>query len=167
VFAPGGNSDEWTDFMAGPGTVDKIDLAGFDRHFHLGDILSKTTQNGPNAIIDFGRGDSLTLDNVSKTNLHFDDFVGLKSTSKDFGGDGTSDLLWRSDNGQVITWSMNGHTYGGANLGTLAANWQIADTGDIDNDGRQDILFRDTSGDLVVWKMNGGTHTGYDFGRVR
>ncbi|MBW7970285.1 VCBS repeat-containing protein [Bradyrhizobium sp. BR 10289] len=166
VYGKGGGADVWTDFVAGAGSADKIDLTSFGRHLHLGNILSQTTQNGSDATIDFGGGDTVTLQNVNKSDLHADDFIGLKSTSNDFGGNGTSDLLWRSDTGAVVSWSMNNHTYAGVSLGTVDNSWKISDTGDIDNDGRQDLLWRDNSGELVVWRMNGSTYTGIDLGHV-
>jgi len=42
----------------------------------------------------------------------------------DFDGNGTSDILWRNDNGQTALWEMNGaQTIAAADLGTIGATW--------------------------------------------
>jgi hypothetical protein len=41
----------------------------------LADILALTTQNGPNTVISFGGGNTITLQNVTLSNLSDDDFI--------------------------------------------------------------------------------------------
>ena len=80
--------------------------------------------------------------------------------TKDFNGDGKSDILWRnSTSGEVDIWHMNGTTLasGGA-VATLPAAWQIQGTGDFNGDGKSDILWRNTTRvNVDIWHMNGTT----------
>lgn len=73
VFATGDGADVITDFTAGAGSLDKIDLSGLAG---LDDFLDLVlTQDGANTVIDLGGGDSVTLTNVIVGNLHQDDFL--------------------------------------------------------------------------------------------
>jgi hypothetical protein len=48
----------------------------------------------------------------------------------DFNGDGTSDILWRNSNGDVVTWLMGGGTIvSSADLGVIPTSWTIVPTG--------------------------------------
>ena len=76
VFAAGNSADTITDFVAGSGTVDRINLTAFS-NLTLQYVLTHTTQVGSHAVIDFGGGDTLTLLNVNKATLNVDDFVGV------------------------------------------------------------------------------------------
>jgi hypothetical protein len=80
----------------------------------------------------------------------------------DFNGDGASDILWRTNVGSLVDWSMHGSQVtsseavtfqGGA--ATPDASWSIAGIGDFNGDGKSDILWRSSNGDLVDWTMNG------------
>src|SRR3954447_18585959 len=73
-FAPGYGHDTIQDFVAGP-TEDKIDLTAFGSIHTLSDALSHATQAGADTVLDFGNGDTLTLQNVTKTSLTTEDFV--------------------------------------------------------------------------------------------
>ena len=79
----------------------------------------------------------------------------------DFGGDGKSDILWRSDSGQVSEWIMDGTTVvaGTVLLGGTAVpdNWHIAGVGDFGGDGKSDILWRNDDGQVSEWIMDGTT----------
>jgi len=90
---------------------------------------------------------------------------GLKATStiaahlhNDFNGDGRSDILWRSDSGELSDWLANangGFTDNAANSFTsVSTNWHVAGTGDFNGDGRSDILWRSDSGELSDWLAN-------------
>lgn len=75
--------------------------------------------------------------------------------ANDFNGDGRSDILWRSDAGNITDWL--GRTNGGfagnivnANL-ALSNDWQVAGTGDFNGDGRDDLLLRNTNGTVTNW----------------
>ncbi|MBV9219279.1 MAG: hypothetical protein JOY94_07670, partial [Methylobacteriaceae bacterium] len=44
----------------------------------------------------------------------------------DYNKDGTSDILWRNDNGDVKTWEMqNGVLLGTTDLGIVGPSWHI------------------------------------------
>jgi Ca2+-binding RTX toxin-like protein len=77
VAKVGGAADTITDFTAGAGTPDRIDVrafaaAGFQ---NINDVLAHAAQTGANTVIDFGGGDTLTLAGVTKGDLSADDFV--------------------------------------------------------------------------------------------
>ncbi|QPF82875.1 VCBS repeat-containing protein [Bradyrhizobium genosp. L] len=73
VFASGYGADTILDFKHAEG--DKIDVSGVAGIYSLADITAHATQSGANTIIDFGNGDTLTLNGVTKTNLVASDFV--------------------------------------------------------------------------------------------
>jgi Ca2+-binding RTX toxin-like protein len=75
VFTAAPGSDTITDFTAGAGTDDWIDLAGIAMLNDFADILANSTQVGADTVIDMGSGDTLTLLDVTRTTLHQDDFV--------------------------------------------------------------------------------------------
>ena len=79
---------------------------------------------------------------------------------RDFNGDGTSDILWRNSNGDVVIWFMQGGTIGSsADMGVIPAAWSIAGSGNFGGNCKSDILWRNASGDTVVWLMSAGTIT--------
>jgi hypothetical protein len=96
-----------------------------------------------------------------------DQDFGLVSTAwqvqqiGDFSGDGRADILWRnSSTNDVQLWNSvpNATTLAFANkdLGVVAANWQVAATGNFNGDAPDQILWRDTSaGDLQLWSGHG------------
>jgi VCBS repeat-containing protein len=71
VYASG--ADTVTDFSHAQG--DRIDLTGVSGIFNLADVSAHATQNGNNTVLDFGNGDTLTLNNVTASNLVAEDFV--------------------------------------------------------------------------------------------
>jgi Ca2+-binding RTX toxin-like protein len=75
----------------------------------------------------------------------------------DFSGDNISDILWRSNTGQIVVWQLNsaGKQAAGTTIGTLASSWHVEDTGDFNGDGKADILWRNDSGQIALWKMDG------------
>ena len=75
VYVRGGGADIFTDFTAGAGSVDKIDVTSFANIRTLDDVLARATQSGADAVIDFGNGDTITLQKVTKANLSADDFI--------------------------------------------------------------------------------------------
>src|SRR4029077_9355307 len=80
----------------------------------------------------------------------------------DFNGDGTSDFLWRNQNGTLVDWTMNGSqitslqtvTFGGSPA-TPNSSWNVAGIGDFNGDGKDDVLWRNTNGSLADGTMNG------------
>jgi hypothetical protein len=87
VYADGDGADTITDFRAPFQGLDKIDLTGVSGVQSLSDVLALATQNGPNAVINFGNGNSITLNNVAVSNLTADDFIFADLTT------GTAEML--------------------------------------------------------------------------
>ena len=92
--------------------------------------------------------------------------IAQPNINSDFNGNGTSDILWRSSNGALVDWSMNGSTISGSGYVTYQGNqiapdasWSIADISDFNADGSADVLWRQSSGALALWSMNGTTVT--------
>jgi serralysin len=76
VFALGGGADIYTDFAAGAGTDDAIELSGFGTAFdEYAEVLAAASQQDANVVIDFGTGDVITLLNTNLADLHQDDFL--------------------------------------------------------------------------------------------
>ena len=75
VFADGDGTDRINDFMAGAGTDDVIDLTGVSGVHTLSDVLAVATDDGIDATIDFGGGDTIVLQNVLVAQLHQNDFL--------------------------------------------------------------------------------------------
>jgi Ca2+-binding RTX toxin-like protein len=73
VYVDGGGADFITDFTRSQG--DRIDLTGVAGIFSLADVQSHATQQGPNAFIDFGGGNTITLANVTVGSFVASDFV--------------------------------------------------------------------------------------------
>jgi hypothetical protein len=82
--------------------------------------------------------------------------------ANDFNGDGISDILWRSDSGQLSNWLGNdagGFANNDANaFSNVPANWHVAGTGDFNGDGLTDVLWRSDTGQVSDWlgQANGG-----------
>ena len=76
IFSIGDGADTIQNFVAGAGTVDQIDLTGFDTAT-ANAAIAGATQVGANTVLDFGNGDTLTLIAVTAANLHADDFFVL------------------------------------------------------------------------------------------
>jgi VCBS repeat-containing protein len=72
IYANGGGADVITDFSHAQG--DKIDLTGVDNVFSLADVLALSSGT-TSTVINFGNGDSLTLNNVAPGSLVASDFV--------------------------------------------------------------------------------------------
>ncbi len=72
-FASGGGADRIVDFSRVQG--DRIDLTGVGNVGSFADLLSRATQSGANTVVDFGGGDVLTLDGVSRASLLGSDFA--------------------------------------------------------------------------------------------
>ena len=55
---------------------------------------------------------------------------------------------------------MNGGTAAStAGIGTLAASWSVAATGDFNDDTKADLLWHNTDGTIAIWLMNGTSVT--------
>ena len=85
VYADNGGADIVTDFNHGQG--DKIDLTGVTGISSLADVQAIATQVGLNTVLNFGGGNTLTLNNVTATNLTANDFIFT------IVGDGSDNIL--------------------------------------------------------------------------
>jgi len=78
--------------------------------------------------------------------------VVLDNAQQTFSGDGTSDILWRRNDGLTATWAMNGTAQAGSTLvGSVGNDWSIQGTGDFSGDGRDDILWQRNDGLVYLW----------------
>jgi Ca2+-binding RTX toxin-like protein len=75
TFVYSNGADAILDFAAGAGGIDVVDLRGVAGIQSLADVLSRATQVGANTVIDFGSGNTLTLNYVTKTSLVSGDFL--------------------------------------------------------------------------------------------
>ncbi|MBX9778457.1 MAG: hypothetical protein K2Y71_29130, partial [Xanthobacteraceae bacterium] len=110
VFIYSTGADAIRDFVAGVGGVDEIDLRAVAGITSLADVMARATQVGANTVIDFGGGNTLTLDNVNKNNLVSGDF--LFATAPASGVDLTASGLVL--NGTSVSFTIN-------NIGANAA----------------------------------------------
>ncbi len=86
--------------------------------------------------------------------------------ANDMNGDRRSDILWRSTNGTLAGWSMNGGaitsssalTMGGAAVNP-GSSWNVAGISDFNGDGNADVLWRNADGTLADWTMSGNVIT--------
>jgi hypothetical protein len=74
VFTDGAGDDTVTDFEAGAGTDDQLDVSDFG-FADLADLLASTNDAGADTVITLDGDDSLTLIGVSKADLQEDDFL--------------------------------------------------------------------------------------------
>ena len=169
-------ADTITDFSS----VDKIDLRSFTSLHGLSDVLALATQSGANTVINFGSGNTLTLQNVAKSSLVSSEFLLGNSTSAavthDLNGDNISDILWRNPTTGVTGFykmAAGGVFQGWQDVGGSSTSYGIVGTGDFNADGVTDILWRDnstgvtgyyqmnSSGNMVGWRDVGGSSTAY------
>ncbi|MBR0757879.1 VCBS repeat-containing protein [Bradyrhizobium jicamae] len=163
VFGPSDGSDIITDFVAGAHTDDRIDLSAF--HTTLAHALGHASQSGADTVFNFGNGDTLTLQSVTKANLNLDDFIGVPNKAvNDFNGDARSDLMTISNAAHtVFEWQMNGTQISASvTVGTInaAAGWNYIGNGDFNGDGKTDMLFiNSTTHGVAEWLLDGGQVT--------
>jgi Ca2+-binding RTX toxin-like protein len=156
--AAGLNGDTITDFSAG----DKIVITDVDpgsfTYSLSGNVLTYS-------------GGSVTLSNITAgVQAHAAAGGGVELTllpavspavghAGDFNGDGISDILWRSDSGQLTDWlgtGDGGYTPNAANaLQSVSNDWQIVGIGDFNGDGRDDIMWRSSDGHITNWLGTG------------
>lgn len=74
--------------------------------------------------------------------------------STDINGDGTPDVIWKSDNGDVAAWVVgNGQIISMQRFGSMQG-WQAAGTGDVNHDGTGDLIWQSGSGEVAAWLFN-------------
>jgi serralysin len=79
-----------------------------------------------------------------------------KVAPHDLDGNGKSDILWRTDDGQAFSWALDSFAFTQGSLGGQSTAWQhnVA-TADFNGDGRSDILWRHDDGRIGMWIMCG------------
>jgi Ca2+-binding RTX toxin-like protein len=92
LFVFNGGQDVITDFAAGPGLGDRIDLTDFPDVRTLADVMAVATQQGTNTVLSFNGGHSLTLNNVVPGSLTADDFI-FSSVGQILNGTSGNDIL--------------------------------------------------------------------------
>jgi hypothetical protein len=161
VIAPGGGTDDITDFVH---NADRIDLSAFSNLHSFGDVMSLATTVNGNTVIDFGNGDTLTLDGVVKGTLGAADFVlsvggvSPKHDIFDFNGDLKNDLFFGNDTSHgVATWLLNGtQVTASPQIGVVTAGWDFTASGDFNGDHKTDLLFTNaTTHGVAMWQMDG------------
>lgn len=74
IFENGTGDDVITDFTAGAGSDDVIDVSDFG-FTDFADLLAATNDSGADTVITLDGDDSVTLIGVQEANLHEDDFL--------------------------------------------------------------------------------------------
>lgn len=77
VYTPADPAATIVGFIAGASTDDQIDLQAFVAAgiHNLAAVLALATQVGADTVLDFGGGNTVTLQGVTRANLHADDFI--------------------------------------------------------------------------------------------
>jgi hypothetical protein len=91
----------------------------------------------------------------------------LPRVSNDFNADGSQDIVFEDDAGNLAAWYMSGDAllssafFTPRNVGD--ARWRGVGAGDFNNDGKPDLLFQHSDGSLAAWYLNGVTLTSASF----
>jgi hypothetical protein len=91
--------------------------------------------------------------------------------TRDVDGDNNTDVLWRTDGGNLAVWLMDGNHIIGADylrigstaINTPAKDWHPLGLLDANGDGNGDILWRTDSGALAIWQLDGNQITSADY----
>ena len=76
----------------------------------------------------------------------------------DLNGDGTVDILWQHNNGQVHFWPIvNGQRQGGINISSpVGPEWRLIGARDLNGDKTDDILWQHNNGQVHYWPILNG-----------
>ncbi len=92
----------------------------------------------------------------AKANFGPFDGWSVKDGSRDFNGDGKTDLLWTNANGAASVWTMNGLKATAIADHGPYAGWKLVDAaGDYNGDGKADLRWVKDNGEVSLWLMNG------------
>jgi hypothetical protein len=88
------------------------------------------------------------------------------AVSRDFNGDGTSDVFWRDNaNGHIGVWTMHDGVQSWQDLGSSNVDHKVAGFGDFNGDGTVDVLWRDnSSGQVAIGEMHNNVPSWRDLG---
>jgi Ca2+-binding RTX toxin-like protein len=147
VYADGGEADFVGDFNHGQN--DRIDLTGVNGIYSLADVQSHASQQGLNTLIDFGSGNTITLQNVALATLVASDFVFNNSLT---GTSGNDVLVGTSQIDGIFALDGNDSLQGLAGNDTLDGGW-----------GFDRAVYTDATGAITV-NLQAGTVTGAGVG---
>ena len=153
VYADNGGADMVTDFSHGQG--DKIDLTGVTGIYSLADVQAIAAQVGPNTVINFGVGNTLTLNNVTLANLTASDFIFANPSSHIVGDNNDNVLVGTS----ATDWIQG---LGGNDMLQGLAGNDLLDGGT----GIDRAIYTDATGPITV-DLAAGTVSGRCVGRHR
>lgn len=77
------------------------------------------------------------------------------AAASDFNGDGTDDILWQHENGQVHFWPIrDGQRVDGFNISDpVGPPWRLVGSGDFNGDGTDDVLWQHENGQVHYWPV--------------
>ena len=174
-FVGGAGVDTFIDTTAGLNGDTISDLEAGERIVITDDILSSFAFSVSGNTLNF-TGGSLTFNAFFFGHWAYDAAPGggveiwkLNQNdhhpANDFSGDGRSDVLWRSDTGELTNWlgsGPGGFSPNGANAYTIVpTSWHIVGTGDFNGGGRDDILWRNDDGTITDWIANANGNGGF------
>jgi ELWxxDGT repeat protein len=121
----------------------------------IAEAIMRNTQTGESSMWSY----KSTAIGVQQTSIHGGNNLTWSIVgSRDFDGDGKSDILWRNLDGSTVLWLMNGAVIRESRFIHLGGNtdWTIAALGDFDGDTKADILWRNKqTGMTLMWLMDG------------
>lgn len=86
--------------------------------------------------------------------------VNPPSFHNDVNGDAKSDVILHRP-GSLAYWIMAGTTISRSKSFSVASDWRVVGTGDLDNDGRMDMVMMNSSREVYAWLGNGISFTAY------
>jgi Ca2+-binding RTX toxin-like protein len=153
VYRLGDGSDHILNFVAGPGTDDKVDLRAVPTVQSFAQLQLLMSQNGGNTVIDFGNGDTITLNGVLPGALSADDFLfNVAPVAQDGTASGNEDnaingALVASDvDSPSLTYSRVSQAAHGTV--TVNANGTFSYTPNADFNGTDSFTFKANDGSL-------------------